>query len=213
MVSDRYPLWLEGLRQFLARLGLRVIGSSTDLEEAPLLVESLQPDLLVVGLESPDEALRGLACVERARQARPELRVVVLSPGNDHRVVAAAFAAGAVVYCTKSVGPSDLAAAIRQAFEHSVYVAAPHTDALSEGGIAALAPTLTRREIEILRLAAEGRSNSQLAQTLWVTEQTVKFHLSNVYKKLNVSNRTEASRWAQLHGLLPPRETTISEVA
>ena len=66
-----------------------------------------------------------------------------------------------------------------------------------------LAQQLTRRELEILRLVAEGHSNSQLAQLLWVTEQTVKFHLSNIYRKLDVSNRTEASRWAQLNGLLP----------
>ena len=61
---------------------------------------------------------------------------------------------------------------------------------------------LTRRELEILRLAAEGHSNSQLARMLWVTEQTVKFHLSNIYRKLNVANRTEASRWAQRNGIL-----------
>ena len=61
---------------------------------------------------------------------------------------------------------------------------------------------LTRRELEILRLVAEGHSNSQLARMLWVTEQTVKFHLSNIYRKLGVANRTEASRWAQVNGLL-----------
>ena len=63
---------------------------------------------------------------------------------------------------------------------------------------------LTKREREILQLVAEGHSNSQLARMLWVTEQTVKFHLSNIYRKLDVANRTEASRWAQLHGLLEP---------
>jgi DNA-binding CsgD family transcriptional regulator len=61
---------------------------------------------------------------------------------------------------------------------------------------------LTRREMEILRLVAEGHSNSTLAKMLWVTEQTVKFHLANIYRKLNVANRTEASRWAHLNGML-----------
>ncbi len=61
---------------------------------------------------------------------------------------------------------------------------------------------LTRRELEILRHVAEGRSNQQVGRTLWVTEQTVKFHLTNIYKKLGMSNRTEASLWAQRHGLL-----------
>ena len=63
-------------------------------------------------------------------------------------------------------------------------------------------PGLTRREIEILQLVAEGHSNAGVAKLLWVTEQTVKFHLSNIYRKLGVANRTEASRWAQLQGLL-----------
>ena len=68
---------------------------------------------------------------------------------------------------------------------------------------AAEAAELTNRERQILQLVAEGHSNAQLAKMLWVTEQMVKFHLSNVYRKINVSNRTEAARWAQLNGLLP----------
>ena len=75
-------------------------------------------------------------------------------------------------------------------------------------------PDLTRRELEILRLVAEGHSNAALAKMLWVTEQTVKFHLSNIYRKLDVSNRTEASRWAQLNDLLPAeRAASIAGVA
>jgi DNA-binding CsgD family transcriptional regulator len=74
---------------------------------------------------------------------------------------------------------------------------------------------LTRRELEILRLVADGHSNGQLAQMLWVTEQTVKFHLSNIYRKLHVANRTEASRWAQLNGLLhtSPQAERLDSVA
>ena len=67
---------------------------------------------------------------------------------------------------------------------------------------AAPVPRLTRRESEILRLVAEGKPNQQIAGDLWITEQTVKYHVSNIYRKLEVANRTEASRWAQLHGLL-----------
>jgi DNA-binding NarL/FixJ family response regulator len=110
------------------------------------------------------------------------------------------------VFCAKWAQPDDLAVAVRQAFEHSIYFATN-----GEHGGASTSETtspedsavsLTKREIEILRLAAEGHSNSQLARMLWVTEQTVKFHLSNIYRKLDVSNRTEASRWAQRHGML-----------
>jgi len=95
---------------------------------------------------------------------------------------------------------------VRQAFDHSIYFASngEHgaTSAIETTSPEDNAVCLTKREIEILRLAAEGHSNSQLARMLWVTEQTVKFHLSNIYRKLDVSNRTEASRWAQRHGML-----------
>jgi DNA-binding CsgD family transcriptional regulator len=70
---------------------------------------------------------------------------------------------------------------------------------------------LTRRELEILQLVAEGDSNAQLARMLWITEQTVKFHLSNIYRKLGVSNRTEAGRWAQLNGLLDHQPALTGE--
>ena len=105
----------------------------------------------------------------------------------------------------------DLASAIRQAFSHSVYLAGWRPTApqpVSKKAEALESPGLTRRELEILRLVAEGHSNAQLARMLWVTEQTVKFHLSNVYRKLDVANRTEASRWAQVNGLLEVSEPT-----
>ena len=86
-------------------------------------------------------------------------------------------------------------------FAHSQTVAANVTSIRQQA--AQDQPGLTKRELEILQLVAEGHSNGELARMLWVTEQTVKFHLSNIYRKLDVANRTEASRWAQLHDLLP----------
>ena len=115
----------------------------------------------------------------------------------------------------KTAHPDDVASAVRQAFDHSVYLAGSPRP-IGGGAAPAQAPAaespvgLTRRELEILRLVAEGHSNSQLARMLWVTEQTVKFHLSNIYRKLGVANRTEASRWAQLNGLLS-QQTPASE--
>jgi DNA-binding NarL/FixJ family response regulator len=212
---DNQPLWLEALEQLLTRVGAVVAGSTTSTTEAVALVEEHRPDMLVAGIESSDSELDGLACVERACQARPELKVVVLSSYNDPQLVEASFAAGATVCCAKTADPDDLASAIRQAFEHSVYFAVPRTQTIAAARRAASSDLgLTRRELEILRLVAEGHSNSQLARMLWVTEQTVKFHLSNTYRKLGVANRTEASRWAQLHGLLAvPQETTVDAIA
>jgi DNA-binding NarL/FixJ family response regulator len=126
-------------------------------------------------------------------------------------VIDSALAAGAAAYVVKTAHPEDLASAIRQAFSHSVYLAGRPAVApipVPEPAPVDDSPGLTRRELEILRLVAEGHSNAQLARMLWVTEQTVKFHLSNIYRKLDVANRTEASRWAQVHGLLDARQTT-----
>ena len=132
----------------------------------------------------------------------------MLSRHHDPAHIDAALAAGAAAYIVKTAHPDDVASAVRQAFDHSVYLPggplavgeplAPE----AQPARAARPGGLTRRELEILRLVAEGHSNSQLARMLWVTEQTVKFHLSNVYRKLGVANRTEASRWAQVNGLL-----------
>jgi DNA-binding NarL/FixJ family response regulator len=117
----------------------------------------------------------------------------------------AAFEAGASVYCIKTADADDLASAIRQAFSNSIFLATGRQPRAVQPvrSMESNVKDLTRRELEILRLVAEGHSNSQLARMLWVTEQTVKFHLSNIYRKLEVSNRTEAGRWAQLNGLLP----------
>jgi DNA-binding NarL/FixJ family response regulator len=139
----------------------------------------------------------------------PDLKVIVLSMADGPDDVAAAFAAGAVAYVIKKAHPDDLAVAVRQAFEHSIYLPSRRGDQPARAPVhGADLPDLTRRELEILRLAAEGLSNAELAKRLWVTEQTVKFHLSNIYRKLDVSNRTEASRWAQINGLLPTAPPT-----
>ena len=115
----------------------------------------------------------------------------------------------------KTAQPEDLSAAVRQAFEHSIYFAGT-TPALQPAATVHSideASVLTRRELEILQLVAEGKSNAQVGRTLWVTEQTVKFHLSNVYRKLDVANRTEASRWAQMRNLLPATRETPEAAA
>ena len=150
------------------------------------------------------QALAGFECLALARERAPELKVIVLSALAGSQHVDAALAAGADAYVVKTAHADDLASAIRQAFDHSIYLARGHNGKRQHSRESVEeALGLTRRELEILTLVAEGHSNAQLARMLWVTEQTVKFHLSNIYRKLNVSNRTEASRWAQVHGLLP----------
>lgn len=209
VVLDEHPLWLEAIERLLARVGLTVVGKTTLVENALALIDEHRPDVLITELEFAAREVDALGHLRRAREVHPGLKVIVLSANDSPQRIEMALDAGATVYCVKKAEPDDLASAIRQTLDPSIYFAgAPRGSAAPEpapeprGDL----PDLTRRELEILKLVAEGHSNSQLAQMLWVTEQTVKFHLSNIYRKLHVANRTEASRWAQLHGLLPAAE-------
>jgi DNA-binding NarL/FixJ family response regulator len=206
VVLDAHPLWAEAVEGVLRRVGVDVVGKATAGHEALLLVRQLRPDLLITDTRAEDGERAGLTCLREARQILPELRAIVLAMSEDSDEIDAALEAGAWAYVLKSAHPDDLASAVRQVFTHSVYFATPGAvrRARSRGkeGEKAEGAELTKRELEILRLAAVGYSNAKLAEMLWVTEQTVKFHLSNVYRKLGVSNRTEAARWAQLQGLV-----------
>jgi DNA-binding NarL/FixJ family response regulator len=204
VVLDDQPLWLEAMGNLLDRLGMSVVGAVRSAKDALAAIEQFEPDVFVLDVELGGQSDEMLACIRSARALDAGLKVVALGSEARTNEVEAAFGAGASVYCVKSAKPEDLASAIRQAFDRSIYVAlaervpaATVISATADGGA-----DLTRRELEILQLVAEGYSNSQLAKMLWVTEQTVKFHLSNIYRKLDVANRTEASRWAQLHGIL-----------
>jgi two-component system response regulator DevR len=210
VIVDDHPLWLDALQTLLERLEVTVVGRATGNDAAEDLLQEHGPDILIAdystleGQDGMPDADNALAC---ALRANPSVKCIVLSDGDDPLAREHAFAAGAAVFCVKRAEPEDLAVAIRQAFDHSIYFATGAQSAPVQ--VASHAPDesdeqlgLTKREVEILRLTAEGYSNSQLARMLWVTEQTVKFHLSNIYRKLDVSNRTEAGRWAQLNGLL-----------
>jgi two-component system response regulator DevR len=208
VIVDQHPLWLDALQALLERLELQVVGRATSRQEAERLVAQFGPDLLLADystLEGEDGQSTSADSMGRARDANPDVKCVLLSDDDDPTEREHAFAAGASVFCVKRAEPDDLAAAIRQSFDHSIFFAtsAPQrTRPIAEPAHEDETVALTKREIEILRLTADGYSNSQLARMLWVTEQTVKFHLSNIYRKLDVSNRTEASRWAQRSGLL-----------
>jgi DNA-binding NarL/FixJ family response regulator len=125
---------------------------------------------------------------------------VVLSAFSDPEHIQAAFQRGATAYVVKSVAPVDLPSALRQALDETVYqgirvigdIAATNADGLG----------LTERELSMLKALSRGLSNQAISKEFWVTEQTVKFHLSNIYRKLGVANRTEAARFAYERGLV-----------
>jgi DNA-binding NarL/FixJ family response regulator len=215
VLVDPHPLWLEALEPVVADLGFGVAGKVTSGREGVALVQEHRPDVLITEIMTADGDLEGIEIVRRSIEAVPTLRAIVLSLYSDTKHIDAALGVGAVAYVIKTAHPEDLRSAIRQAFAHSVYLPSnrPQAAPVERGTAKEDLPDLTRRELEILQLVAEGYSNTQLAKMLWVTEQTVKFHLSNVYRKLDVANRTEASRWAQLHGLLGTTPTRVTSVA
>jgi DNA-binding NarL/FixJ family response regulator len=206
VLFDRHPLWLEAVERVLNGLDIEVAGKALGTEEALELVREHRPDVLVGEVNGSNGRLDALELIRAARTVDPGLKVIVLSASDDPQRINAAFSFGAVAYVVKTAHPDDLASAVRQVLDRSIFlpetqtpVGVPQAPAEEPDGES---PMLTRREHEILQLVAEGYSNAELARMLWVTEQTVKFHLSNIYRKLGVPNRTGASRWAQVNGLL-----------
>ncbi len=202
VLADDHPLFVEALEVTLESAEISVLGTAADGGAALELVAEQRPDALVLDLRMP--GMDGLACLERVVTEHPEVKVVVLSSVEDPDVIARTLAAGADCFVSKSVEPDDIVHALRVVTDvagvhfrgEHLPVPPPPTRAGDQSH------GLTRRELEILRLVSDGSSNAELAQQLWVTEQTVKFHLSNVYRKLDVPNRTAAAARASELGLL-----------
>ena len=202
VVLDRHPLWLSGLAQMLECAGFEVVGMTTSEAQALQLVRQHRPDVVVFEPEALTSATS--LFLAAANSASPGLKAVAVSTVDDPEAIRTVLQSGTWAYVLKQADPVDIAVAVRQAFSHSIHFA--YT--LDRGDTAATAvpqpnstglSVLTRRELEILSLVTEGKSNSAMARELWVTEQTIKFHLSNIYRKLEVANRTAASRWAHEH--------------
>ena len=167
------------------------------------LLPNVQPDVVILDLRMPNGD--GLDTLSRIRETHPGMKVIILSMFEDSEHIDQALHQGASGYVVKSINPLDLPSTIRQVVEGTVY------HPRGRGGEGGSAPTgsgsghpggLTDRELSILRLVAEGLSNLDIASKLYVTEQTVKFHLSNIYRKLGVGNRTEATRFAYRNGMI-----------
>ena len=198
VLLDPDPLWMAAVEEVLSKLGVTVVGKATRAERALELVREHRPDLLVTELDFLREGGRIASLHDRGEEAH-DLTIIVLSSSADGNAIREAFDLGVAAYVVKTAEPEDLATAIRQ---DSIYMNDRVLDTPVRKVRNGHVPGLTVRELQILRLVADGHSNAQLARMLWVTEQTVKFHLSNIYRKLNVTNRTEASRWAQTNGVL-----------
>jgi DNA-binding NarL/FixJ family response regulator len=201
LIADDHRLMVEGTKQALERAGgFDVVGEAVNGSQVLPLVRRLKPDLVLLDLRMPQ--MDGLTCLTKIRKEFPDMKVAMLSVSQDPELIQTALKRGANAYIVKSIDPDDLAGALRQALEGNVFTTAGITE--DPGERAAKDAGLTERELGIVRAVARGLSNEAISKELWVAEQTVKFHLTNIYRKLGVTNRTEAARYAFEQGLVEP---------
>jgi len=199
LIADDHRLIAEGIKRSLEAEGdFEVVAEASAGSQILPLIRRTKPDLVLLDLRMP--GVDGLTALEQIKRDHPAIKDVILSASTDHAVIKAALAKGASAYVIKSVNPVDLASTLRQAMEGSVF----HAVGLPPEGTATAASDLglTSREISILKALARGLSNQAIGKELFVAEQTVKFHLTNIYRKLNAANRTEAVRMAYQHGII-----------
>ena len=202
---------IEAVRVALEADGdFEVVGWTTDATKIVGLVAESVPDVVVLDVRMP--LLDGIACLNRIRQRTPSAKVVMLSASEDPTLAAQALEGGASAFVLKQIDPRDLGSVLRQVVNGTVFQTigvprrCPSSRQATEAG-------LTAKEQEVLAALARGLSNQQIAKELWLAEQTVKFHLSNIYRKLEVRNRTRgrAARgppWLRQQPDLPRSLTT-----
>ena len=209
LIADDHRVVREGLRLVLALdPELEVVGEAADGEAAVRLTRELRPDLVLMDLQMP--VLDGIAATEAIRREAPETEVLVLTSVLEDVSVLAAIRAGAIGYVHKDTNGTELRGAIKAAAAGQVQLSPAATQWLLQemrgdhtAEAASTAPSLTERELEVLRLLAQGLSNADIARVLGVADNTVKTHVRNVIAKLGVHSRTQAVLQAQRLGLVP----------
>jgi DNA-binding NarL/FixJ family response regulator len=199
IVADGHELFRIGMREAL-RGGQEVVLAGEASSWGELLGRDwLGVDVVLVDLDLPGGEL--IAGLETLKSQAPSLGVIVLATGSETGLLKVALSAGAAGWISKDVGAEALGRAVQQIheFRNAEIVFSPGGEVATPEGVA-----LTKRQVEILRLVADGSTNAEVARHLWLTERTIKFHLSNIYEKLGVPNRTAACRWAETNKLLPP---------
>lgn len=199
LVADDHPLILQGLRRTLEACDdIDVVGEARSGPELLALVERRRPDVVLLDLRMP--GADGIECVTEIKRSSPEIKAVILSASEDRPSIESAKRAGASAYVLKSVSSVDVPALLRQVAAGYTLFQEP-SDA-GDAGARDGEPALTERELTILTAVASGKTTKAISAELWVSEHTIKFHLTNIYRKLGVSNRSGAVRYAFEHGLV-----------
>ena len=199
LLADDHRLMLEAVRVALEDDGdFEIVAATAEATKVLPLVAELLPEVVVLDVRMPQ--LDGITCLKRIRAGFPDVVVVMLSASEDPTVIREAMENGARAFVLKHLDPRDLGGVIRQALAGTVFQSTG-VFANAAATIAAEAG-LTAKEHEILNLLSTGLSNAGIAKELWVADQTVKFHLTNIYRKLQVKGRTAAVQAARSKGLI-----------
>jgi len=207
LVVDDQQLIREGIASLLSiRAGITVVGTAVNGREALAKAVALRPGVVLMDVRMPE--LDGVEAVAVLRGRMPECRVVMLTTFDDEEYVVQALRAGASGYLLKDLPADELAQAIRLAHAGVTQLDASVAGRLAASlpaptpGPAALAAALSPREIDILRLVARGRTNREIAAQLYLSEGTVKNHISRILSRLSLRDRTQAALRARDLGLL-----------
>jgi DNA-binding NarL/FixJ family response regulator len=189
---------LAAVRRALADAeDLEIVGEVSVGSQVVRAARETEANVVLLDMRMPE--LDGLACLARLHRQDPTIAVVMLSSYSDDAQIEAARQAGALGYIVKTVEPVDLAAALRSALSGESFTVWG-AEVLQGAARMPDPAALSERESAVLEAVARGLSNREIGRELWISEQTVKFHLRNVYRKLGISSRTEAARYAYRTG-------------
>jgi DNA-binding NarL/FixJ family response regulator len=209
LVVDDHDLFRTGLRSLLEEHGVNVVGEAPNGEQAVKLSRELAPDVVVMDLNMP--GISGVEATRKISEIAPLARVVVLTISDQDADVLDAIVAGACGYLLKDSSIDDLLRGIRSAAIGESLIS-PHIASkvlqrvrasnTLPGGAEAIRSELSDREIEVLKLIANGKDNAQIAAELFISPKTVKNHISNILMKLQIENRIQAAVYAVRSGIV-----------